>query len=243
MSLHSTHIVSGFCLAPVRQRGVALVVGLVFLLITTLMAITAMSGVVMQERMAGNLRNASIAQSGAETALRAGEAWIREFYSRGQQLVGDCTGMDGVFATTSSAVDLSNSACTNAIARRNTFRSQKTWIASPGSNFVHELPSSLIDDGALGDHDGAGMAERPQFMIESMGPLRSVDGGGGQVGSLGGVDAAGSSGGPPPATVYRITGRSTGATDNVIRVAESYYVGIMGGASAPPPTPPTPPTP
>ena len=221
-----------------RQRGVALVVGLVFLLITTLMALTSMSGVIMQERMAGNLRNASIAQAGAESAARAGESWIREFHSKGQQLSGDCTAMDKVFARTGSASDLADSACSGNVGRAEAFRNSATWIESPGAGFIHQYPTTQLSEAQMGAHDGAGMARRPQFMIESLGPLKGLDSQGGQVGSFGGVDAAGSGSATPPPTVYRITGRSTGATANVIRSVESYYVGIMGGANAPPPSPP-----
>lgn len=238
MDLHFQH--NGRFASLHRQRGVALVIGLIFLLITTLMAITAMSGVVMQERMAGNLRNASIAQAGAESALRAGELWIRDFHSKGQQLAGDCQGLDKVFARTGSAVDLANASCTANVARHDEFRSEKEWIETTQAPFIHAISTELISDAALTSHDGAGMAERPQFMIENMGPLRGIDSAGGQVGSFGGVDAAGSGSATPPPTVYRITGRSTGATANVIRIAESYYVGIMGGANAPPVTPPPP---
>jgi type IV pilus assembly protein PilX len=226
-----------------RQDGVALVIGLIFLLITTLMAITAMSGVVMQERMAGNLRNASIAQAGAESALRAGEFWIRDFHSKGEQLAGDCQGLDKVFARTGSATDLANAGCASAVASHAEFRAEKNWIEGTAAPFIHELPADLISDAALSSYDGAGMAKRPQFMIENMGPLRGIDSAGGQVGSFGGVDAAGSGSATPPPTVYRITGRSTGGTENVIRIAESFYVGIMGGATAPPPILPPPPTP
>lgn len=217
-----------------QQSGVALVVGLIFLLITTLMAVTAMSGVIMQERMAGNLRNISVAQAGAESALRAGESWIREFHSKGDQLAGDCSATDQVFASTSSAVDLLNSACQANMTALNEFRSAKQWIESPSSAFIQDFPVGRISDGQLGSHTGASLARRPQFAIESLGPLRGLDSTGGQVGSFGGVDAAGSGSTTPPATVYRISARSTGSTLNVVRAVETYYVGIMGGAEAPP---------
>ncbi len=217
------------------QTGVALVVGLIFLLITTLMAVTAMSGVIMQERMAGNLRNISVAQAGVESALRAGESWIREFHSRGDQLAGDCSATDLVFASTSSAMDLLESGCQANMTALNEFRNSKQWIESPSSAFIQDFPVARISDGDLESHTGASLARRPQFSVESLGPLRGLDSVGGQVGSFGGVDAAGSGSTTPPATVYRITARSTGSTLNVVRAADTYYVGIMGGAEAPPP--------
>ena len=215
----------GFATAT-RQRGVALVVGLVFLLITTLMAMTAMSGVVMQERMAGNLRNASIAEAGANSALRARENWLRTFLSRGDQLLGDCQARDGVFRRDQTVAD---GACMR-IASVEALRSEKTWSDSPGIG-VEDYPASLIGD-ELTSPDGAGMAKRPQYVIENLGPLRPPGSG------LGGEwDAPGSYAEGGTAMVYRITGRSTGSSENVLRVAESFFVGYVGGgAITPPPT-------
>lgn len=221
---------------PSRQQGMALVIGLIFLLITSLMAITAMSGVVMQERMAGNLRNASIAEAGAESALRAGEKWIRDFHSRGDQLIGACRTSDTVLAREEIDPANVNGDCEDAIALANQFRSLPDWSSTWGGEFIHDYPSELIADGALSSHEGAGMAQRPQFMVENMGVVRCTGcATGGQVGSFGGVDAAGSGSATPPPNVYRITGRSVGSTANVMRVAESYYIGIMGDAEAPTP--------
>lgn len=219
-----------------RQQGMALVIGLIFLLITSLMAITAMSGVVMQERMAGNLRNASIAEAGAESALRAGEKWIRDFHSRGDQLIGACRTSDTVLAREEIDPANVNGDCEDAIALANQFRSLPDWSSTWDGEFIHDYPSELIADGALSSHEGAGMAQRPQFMVENMGVVRCTGcATGGQVGSFGGVDAAGSGSATPPPNVYRITGRSVGSTANVMRVAESYYIGIMGDAEAPTP--------
>lgn len=56
-----------------RQRGAALVVALVFLLIMTVLGVTSMSSTTLQERMAGNLRDNNLAFQAAESALRDGE--------------------------------------------------------------------------------------------------------------------------------------------------------------------------
>lgn len=58
---------------PNRQRGVVLAVSLILLLVLTLLGVTAMQSTVLQERMAGNAREISMAFQAAEAALRDGE--------------------------------------------------------------------------------------------------------------------------------------------------------------------------
>lgn len=53
-----------------RQRGAVLIVALLFLVMLTMLGITAMTGTTMEERMAGNARDNSIAFQAAEAALR-----------------------------------------------------------------------------------------------------------------------------------------------------------------------------
>lgn len=59
-----------------RQRGVVLVVALVVLLVMTGIGVTIMSGSTLQERMAGNSRQLSVARSNAEAAIRAAERYL-----------------------------------------------------------------------------------------------------------------------------------------------------------------------
>lgn len=58
------------------QRGAALVVALIFLLVLTLLGTTAMRGTTMQERMAGNTRDWNLAFQAAEAALREAENFL-----------------------------------------------------------------------------------------------------------------------------------------------------------------------
>jgi type IV pilus assembly protein PilX len=60
-----------------RQRGMALLVSLVFLLLLTLIGVSSMQNATLQEKMAGSvsLRNQSF--QGAEAALRVGESAVR----------------------------------------------------------------------------------------------------------------------------------------------------------------------
>ncbi len=55
------------------QRGVVLVVALVMLLVMTAVGVTLMSGATLQERMASNNRQLSLARMNAEAALRQAE--------------------------------------------------------------------------------------------------------------------------------------------------------------------------
>ncbi|AJD47070.1 type IV pilus assembly protein PilX [Isoalcanivorax pacificus W11-5] len=59
------------------QRGAALMIGLVLLLVMTLMGIAAMRSTTMQERMAGSLQDQNRALQAAESALRGGEQALR----------------------------------------------------------------------------------------------------------------------------------------------------------------------
>lgn len=60
------------------QSGAVLIVSLLFLVVLTMLGITAMTSTTFEERMAGNARDASIAQHAAEAALRAGRNLIIE---------------------------------------------------------------------------------------------------------------------------------------------------------------------
>jgi type IV pilus assembly protein PilX len=69
---HSCHV-----RAPRRQGGAILVTSLLLLLVLTVLGIAMMKMTNMQDRMAGNTRDLSLAFQGAEAALRAGEAQVR----------------------------------------------------------------------------------------------------------------------------------------------------------------------
>lgn len=62
--------------AQYAQRGTALVMALVFLLLMTMLGITAINTSTLEERMAGNTKDQNLAFQAAETALRAGELWV-----------------------------------------------------------------------------------------------------------------------------------------------------------------------
>ncbi len=59
------------------QQGVVLVVGLIFLVLVTLLGTTAMQTTVLEERMAGNMRDYNLALQAGESALLDAEVYIK----------------------------------------------------------------------------------------------------------------------------------------------------------------------
>jgi type IV pilus assembly protein PilX len=60
------------------QRGAALVTGLIFMVVLTLLVVSAMRGSILEEKMSGNARDADLAFQSAEAALRAGEQELNQ---------------------------------------------------------------------------------------------------------------------------------------------------------------------
>jgi len=64
--------------APTRngQSGAVLFVSLIMLLVLSVIGVTAMQTTTLEEKMAGNLRDQTLAFQAAEAALREGETWL-----------------------------------------------------------------------------------------------------------------------------------------------------------------------
>jgi type IV pilus assembly protein PilX len=63
---------------PRNQRGAILIVALIFLMVMTMLILASVRGTTMQERMASNLYDRSLAFQAAEAALREAERYVRE---------------------------------------------------------------------------------------------------------------------------------------------------------------------
>lgn len=63
--------------SPARTRGSALIIGMLILLVLTVLGIISTQVTLMEEKMAGNYRDAALAFQAAESALRDAEADIR----------------------------------------------------------------------------------------------------------------------------------------------------------------------
>lgn len=61
---------------PKRQRGAIMITALMILLLMTVFGISTMDTNILEEKMAGNMRDRNTAFQAAESALRAAESWI-----------------------------------------------------------------------------------------------------------------------------------------------------------------------
>jgi type IV pilus assembly protein PilX len=66
----------GYCLKRHTQKGAVLIVGLLILLIMTIIGVTTMQTTRVEEKMAGNVRDRSLAFQAAESALRQAEDYV-----------------------------------------------------------------------------------------------------------------------------------------------------------------------
>lgn len=192
--------------SPGRQRGAVLFVALIFLLLITLLTLTAMGTSILQEKMTGGMRNQQLAMMGAESAVRGTEAWL--WHVRFNDPTGNplppCQGSG------SSCVyrpDINGTLQSGVQA----FRSSFGWVAAlPGMpGYAHALT------GLSGDDETASLARQPNVLLEDIGP--NVPPSAGQ--QSGAID---------PETLnayhfYRITARSQGGSAAVQRVVESVY--------------------
>lgn len=63
------HAVSSFAPPPSRQTGIVLVVGLVFLLVLTIIGVASLRTTTLEQRMAGNMQQRTLAFQDAETKI------------------------------------------------------------------------------------------------------------------------------------------------------------------------------
>lgn len=198
-----------------HQRGAILFVALIFLILLTLLALTATGTSILQEKMTGNLRNNQLGMMGAESAARGGEQFLWQLsydYSTGQPLP-PCA--ENTVATANCVYRPLPSGGINPAVQA--FRTATTWVSAPPNQPAY----SKILTGEIEDSKTASIASQPVISLENIGP--DLPFGGGQ--QLGVYD-------PEQTTLagkhefYRITARSQGGSSAVLRVVESVYSAI-----------------
>jgi len=204
------------------QRGAVLLVALIFLLLLTMLALSAAGRSLLQERMVGGLRNAQLAEMGAEAALRGAEWKLWSLPARGLRmdcpgdLLGSCYSFDPV--TPNSAA---NRFRTSPSWPANTDLSASTEYKGDGAGAI-DYTTSRGSTLAGESQQIARLAKNPRYIIERLGQ-ETPPGVGSQV--EGGVTAAYGSSSTPSTSLrlWRVTARSTGGNAGTMRVVESTY--------------------
>lgn len=139
------------------QRGSALVVSMVFMLLLTIIGVGAMQSSSLQERMAGNVRDTNSAFQAAEAAVRAAETYLQGAN------VGPFTGANGLYRF--CGVGVVGAGC-NVPDWRD--RASGGW-ASPAANVagVDAQPQFIIQlMPAMADPNGSLAADEPNPALE-----------------------------------------------------------------------------
>lgn len=128
----------------------ALVTGLIFLVVLTLIAITAARMAGLEERMSGNMRDRSLAVQAAEMALRDAERDIRTRAKGIANFVSECT--DGL--------------CYNGPAGNS---NGDDWNTTPVWTLVNMTAAPSVEYGQFtAATEIAGLSAQPRYIVEGM---------------------------------------------------------------------------
>jgi type IV pilus assembly protein PilX len=181
--------------------GAALFISLIFLLILTVIGLAGMQNTSLQEKMAGHMRERSLAFQAAESALRAGEVYLATSIP--------------VFVCTSDTDGLYNNSTPGASTDCPT---SKGWPSSKQTDHPYPPDNELFWKGntdvvQLGNtsHQYDQLAEKPKYVLEAL--------------SSGAPGAAVTLEADIPISVgpkyYRITARGVGRDSSAVVVTQS----------------------
>jgi len=144
-----------------HQRGAALLTGLIFLVILTLLGITAARMAGLEERMSGNMRDRSLAMQAAEMALRDAE----------RDILGAAAGSTrspAISGLTNFVPACTNGLCYNGVAGYGTpVWTTVSMTAAPSVEYGANTAAGDIDD----------VSSDPRYLIEG---IRKTPPGGGE---------------------------------------------------------------
>ncbi|MGH8041086.1 MAG: pilus assembly PilX family protein [Rudaea sp.] len=201
-----------------------LFVALVFLVLITLLGLTASSTSILQERMTGGLRNGQLGLMGAETAVRGAESWLWSLSSNNGHINCGYNGGENGFCYAPQTADDGSGGTTYASNPLVTaFRTSPTWIAnasSGGTNYTNGTYAAL-NASSLGT---AALAQIPQYLFESRGIVLPPGAPpNGQTGGQGRDNQGGRQAGNQTLFSYRITARATGGNEGAVAVVETTF--------------------
>ena len=198
-----------------RQQGVVLITGLIILVLLTILGLTASRSILLEERMAGNMKDQNVAFQAAEAALRMGESYLT-----GASL--------GTFVLDTDAAHLAKfpTGLYAATLSTTTERWEQAVWDDAGSVAYPRTPANLL----VATVTPAGAAAPPRYIIEDMSTtlkcttnstsscaiapvsLKKLD----EESKDETVALAG-------AGIFRVTARGVGTSTNTIAYVQSYY--------------------
>ena len=198
----------------IRQRGATLVIALIILLVMTVIGVATMKSSTLQERMAANARQKTIARNAAETALRVAEDWL-------DANVRNTTALnlfDGSRQLFSSVPRPGGKPASPLLAD---LTDQETWDAvGVEINGISTLNAGLnqaVDVSVT--MDAGKIARQPKFVIQYVG--RDLKGTANKV--VLSLDAEDQGDGDTSPFYFRITAIGWGRDSNIFSVLESNY--------------------
>jgi type IV pilus assembly protein PilX len=181
----------------IKQKGAVLIVSLVLLLIMTLLGLSSMNNTILEERMAGNLRNSNLAFQSAESALRAAEDVIFSWNSETEP-----GGLTGFYSKNDAPAD------------PDTSNGYPWWHDWTEQNWID---NAATYSGTLKHKHSGATLEAPRYVIEQLGAEVSNN-------RVMGTQSSGSHDAFWP---YRITARGVGGDGRSVVMLQSTYLKIF----------------
>jgi type IV pilus assembly protein PilX len=176
-----------------KQSGIALAIALVFLLLMTIIGVSAMSTSALQEKMAGNLKDKHWSFSQAESGITEGERILCEVYPGRIPSIDPGNTTDGLYRTSNTGIPIWETidwtAGTDVFAH--TSWATGYYISEPTRSFV---------------------AAPAKFVIEEVQEVRD-----GLKGSFGYSNSGKSR------MLYRVTSRGVGGTANAVTILQTTF--------------------
>lgn len=153
-TIPSIWIRGGNISAHSRQRGITLILSLIFLLLLTILGVTAINMSTLQEKMSGNLRDQDVAFQAAESALRDGELAVNQIWLTGKPTpisVSSCPSATIGCAWDTGTTDPLNDVWWNASKKEYGGSGKQLSETTVDPTYVIEHLATVADSGHRGD--------------------------------------------------------------------------------------------
>ena len=188
-----------------KQRGAVLATSLVILLVMTIIGVSSMSTTLLEEKMAGNMRDINLAFQAAESALRDSEKDVRDNINTSSGFSTDCEDGLCIYSSTGGERWKYHSAWDND----NKLRAYKCFTDVTSDEESEECTSTMGN----ANFGLKGVSEQPLYMIENLADAPVAKGSSLVIG----FQPSGSS------EYYRITARGKGGSGSAVAVLQSIY--------------------